>query len=620
MHRTIFPCLVLGSLALVACGDVETQPTGTSSSAGGATSTSSSSSSSGSGGEGGAGTGGEAQGTGGQAPAVDSIAIYPGPDLFCNDTCFVMPAGAERQFVAMLLDAAGNPVTDVPVAWKTGDAVHASVDATGKVTSLKKGPTSLTATAGGKSATQEMLITPANVSKIVVTPPKGTAASAGASVDFDAVAYDLKNQPILDAELSWAVSNDLIATVDGSGVASSTSDGTIVVQVTTDGGGWGAATLVTGSGMPTVKPFALAQISAGGFHSCGIDAAGAAYCWGFNPVGELGDGTTLPPDQNRPVPTPMKDGHTFARIFAGEYETCALDAAGAGYCWGSQATGTLGNGQTSDVAVTEPTPMVGGHAFSKIAMGGGHACGLTLTGALYCWGSNVWNAVGDNTGIDTGTPVAISPGTVFTDITAGLYSTCAVRADGHALCWGENDQGQIGQGGPIGGNFPTPVEVTGNHLFTRLAMYGSFVCGVDTAGAIWCWGRNDTSQIGTTTDFDGVTTPTKINSALSFVDVTAGAFHACGLTAAGQAVCWGDDSYGQLGNASVTASAAPVDVAGNLAFASLDSGPHHTCGLTKTNGAYCWGTSFTGQLGSGFGGSDTLFSVTPWPVSTPVVP
>ncbi len=617
MRRTLFPCLVLGSIALVACGGVDTEPTGTSSSTGGSTSTSTSTSTSGTGGS---GTGGEGQGTGGQAPAVDSVAIFPGPDLFCNDSCFMMPAGVERQFIAKVLDANGDPVSGVAVVWTTGDALHASVDATGKVKSLKKGMSSLTASAGGKSATQELFITAPSVSKIVITPPKGTAAGVGASVDFDAVAYDLENQPILDAELTWSVSNDQIAAVDGSGVASSTVDGTIAVQVTTDGGGLGSAMLVTGSGMPATTPFALAQISAGGFHSCGIDAAGAAYCWGFNPVGELGDGTTLPPDQNRPVPTLVKGGHTFAKIFAGEYETCALDAAGAGFCWGSQALGTLGNGETADEAITEPTPMVGGHAFAKIAMGGGHACGVTLTGALYCWGSNVWNGVGDGTGIDTGTPVAVLPGTVFTDVTAGLYSACAVRADGHALCWGGDDQGQIGQGGAIGGNYATPVEVTGNHVFTKLSMYGSFVCGVDDAGAIWCWGRNDTSQIGTTQSFDGITTPTKIASALSFVDVTAGAFHACGLTALGETVCWGDDYYGQLGDGTVAPSAAPVNVAGNLAFKALDSGPHHTCGLTKTGGAYCWGTSFTGQLGSGFGGSDALFSVTPWPVSTPPLP
>lgn len=618
MRRTLSSCLVLGSITLVACGGVTTEPTGTSSSAGGGATSSASSSTSSTGGEGTGGDGGT--GSGGQAPAFASISILPGPDLFCPDLCFTIPAGIERQFVALLQDADGNTVTGVPVTWTISDNVHASVDATGKVKALKKGTAILRATAGGKSATQELFITPAVVSKIVVTPPKGTAASVGASVDFDAVAYDLENQPILDADLTWSVSNDLIAAVDGNGVASSSTDGTIMVQVTTDGGGLGSATLITGSGSPTTTPFALAQISAGGFHSCGIDAAGAAYCWGFNPVGELGDGMTLPPDQNRPVPGLVKGGHTFAKIFAGEYETCALDAAGAGFCWGSQALGTLGNGETADKAITEPTPMVGGHAFAKLAMGGGHACGITLTGALYCWGSNVWNGVGDGTGIDTGTPVAVSPGTVFTDVTAGLYSACAVRANGHALCWGDNDQGQIGQGGAVGGNYATPVEVTGNHLFTRLTMYGSFVCGVDTAGAIWCWGRNDTGQIGTTANPEGVTTPTKIASPLSFVDVTAGAFHACGLTALGQAVCWGDDAYGQLGDGSVMRSVSPVDVTGNLAFNSLDSGPHHTCGLTKSGGAYCWGTSFTGQLGSGFGGSDALFSVTPWPVSTPPLP
>jgi alpha-tubulin suppressor-like RCC1 family protein len=312
----------------------------------------------------------------------------------------------------------------------------------------------------------------------------------------------------------------------------------------------------------------------------------------------------------------VKGNLTFASIVAGEHESCAIDAAGAAYCWGSQEGGSLGNGNTAAGPVTDPTPVIGGHTFAKIAMGGGQTCGLTPTGDLLCWGLNVWGTVGDGSFVSTGTPVAIQKGTVFTDVVAGLYSTCALRADGHALCWGDDAEGQLGQGA-IGSSSPTPVPVTGNHIFTKLDMYGSFVCGIDDAKAIWCWGRNDTGQLGVAGGAD-IPTPTKIESPLAFVDVTTGAFHACGLAADGHVVCWGDDLYGQLGDASLTASLTPVDVAGGLVFADLESGSHHTCGVTTTKGAYCWGTSYTGQLGGGFGGTDAQFSITPWPVSMPL--
>ncbi len=92
---------------------------------------------------------------------------------------------------------------------------------------------------------------------------------------------------------------------------------------------------------------ALAQISTNFFQTCAVSRAGAAYCWGGNPDGELGDGTTT--DSNVPVAVDTSGvlaGKTMTQISAGDDNTCAQDSAGADHCWGSNLSGELGDGLT----------------------------------------------------------------------------------------------------------------------------------------------------------------------------------------------------------------------------------------------------------------------------------
>src|SRR5204862_307551 len=84
-------------------------------------------------------------------------------------------------------------------------------------------------------------------------------------------------------------------------------------------------------------------VSAGIFHTCGVTAAGAAYCWGASGYGQLGGGAAL----RRFTPALVAGGVTFATVSAGTYHTCGVAAAGAAYCWGYNASGQLGDGTTT---------------------------------------------------------------------------------------------------------------------------------------------------------------------------------------------------------------------------------------------------------------------------------
>jgi alpha-tubulin suppressor-like RCC1 family protein len=125
------------------------------------------------------------------------------------------------------------------------------------------------------------------------------------------------------------------------------------------------------------------MISAGLMHTCALTVQGAAYCWGLNADGQLGNGGNA----NSPTPVPVAGGLTFEAISAGWWHTCALTATGAAYCWGLNFHGQLGDGSNA-TTLAVPAPVAGSLTFDDLAAGGHHTCAITPSRMTYCWGSN----------------------------------------------------------------------------------------------------------------------------------------------------------------------------------------------------------------------------------------
>ena len=96
---------------------------------------------------------------------------------------------------------------------------------------------------------------------------------------------------------------------------------------------------------------------------------------------------------------------TFAAVSAGYLYTCGLTTAGVAYCWGFNSIGQLGDGTTTDRA--SPVLVGGGLSFAAVSTGSGHNCGLTTVGAVYCWGGNLHGQLGDGTTTDRSSPVPV---------------------------------------------------------------------------------------------------------------------------------------------------------------------------------------------------------------------
>jgi alpha-tubulin suppressor-like RCC1 family protein len=208
------------------------------------------------------------------------------------------------------------------------------------------------------------------------------------------------------------------------------------------------------------------QIAAGGLHNCGITLIGETLCWGFNDQGQLGNGGTITifPDTTGPSSlTPVLGAPVFDSVTAGYKHTCALDAAGLAYCWGDNAFGQLGDGTTTTRLA--PVPVAGGTTFIALSAGFYHTCGIATGGAAYCWGRNspnelqesVGGQIGDGTTTSKSSPALVSGGLLFKSLSAGEVTTCGVTTTGTAYCWGDNEYGQLGTGDVISAQVPVRV-------------------------------------------------------------------------------------------------------------------------------------------------------------------
>ncbi|MFN0099926.1 MAG: hypothetical protein ACKVS7_14735 [Gemmatimonadaceae bacterium] len=346
----------------------------------------------------------------------------------------------------------------------------------------------------------------------------------------------------------------------------------------------------------------LRSLALGAFHSCGLTDDGAAWCWGDNSNGQLGDGTLT----TRLVPTAVSGGHTFETLSAGLLHTCGTTASGDGYCWGFNTYGQLGDGSTTSRSV--PTLVGGNLDFATIDVAAFHSCAVTTAGAAYCWGRNADQQLGDGTTTQRETPTPVSGSRTYVGITAGYSHSCALATTGTAYCWGFNISGALGDGTITSRAVPTAVA--GGRTFARLEAGTGYTCAIETTGAAVCWGANLAGQLG-----DGTSTtrlaPTNVSGARVFTSLAVAESHSCGVTPLGSTFCWGANSLGQLGDGSIATRRMPTEVVSAGIGAVVANGYAHTCLVRTDASARCWGSNSAGQLGDG---SNTA-SVFPVPVS-----
>jgi len=423
-------------------------------------------------------------------------------------------------------------------------------------------------------------------SELAIDPGDRTLALGGSQV-YVATLRDAQGHVLYGRPVTWTTGDSAVALVGGS-----------LPSVTVVGAAPGTAHVIarsegiSASVTIVVATAGFVHVGLGAQHSCGLSATGVAWCWGDNADGMLGTGDTV----DISSPGPVAGGHTFTVVAGGRWHTCALDAAGAAWCWGYNGGGWLGDGTRTDHL--SPAPVSGGVVFASLVVGDYHTCALTAAGEAWCWGGNGRGQLGDSTHFDRVTPVRVVGGHVFVELAVGQALTCGRDTAGAAWCWGTNDRGQEGTGSTDSTGTAYPSPVAGAHAFISLAVGRLHACGVDVGGAAWCWGAGVYGQTGLG-NRTLVRVPSAVTGGIGFASIAATSDHTCGFTGAGALWCWGSNGLGQLGVASPTESDVPLAVSGGHLFGSMSTGETHTCALDVNAVLWCWGGNWYGQLGDG---------------------
>jgi len=348
----------------------------------------------------------------------------------------------------------------------------------------------------------------------------------------------------------------------------------------------------------------IVAMSGGGSHSCALLVDSTMRCWGDNEFGQLGTGTT---SRSLTPVSPVTSTGTLTNVVgisASFFHTCALLADGSGRCWGRNASGRLGNGDVAD-QLTASTSVFRLANAVVIDAGAFHTCAVLADGTTRCWGSNASGQLGDGTGASSLTPVSAAGGggtITARDIAAGRNHTCAVRANSTVACWGSNASGQLGDGGVSGSLSLIPVTVSGLTNVVAVAGGDAHTCALLGNGTAKCWGLNSSGQLGTGTTTSS-STPVTVSGLTNAIAIAAGGglgnSHTCALLANGTARCWGSNSSGQLGDGTTTTRLSPVAVSGLTNAVSIAVGEFHTCALLANRFPFCWGFNSSGQLGNG---------------------
>jgi alpha-tubulin suppressor-like RCC1 family protein len=187
-----------------------------------------------------------------------------------------------------------------------------------------------------------------------------------------------------------------------------------------------------------------------------------------------------------------------------------------------------------------------------LALGSGHGCAIDGSGSIRCWGAAYANG---SSAADSARAMGVGGLGDSIRIAAGADHSCAVD-NAQVWCWGRNDSGQLGVDNG-GGPEVTPQLVDVGGSTSVVGAGGLNTCSISSTGQIHCWGVNGASEVlGLPSTTDDSPLPVVITG--TAIDVAVGAGFACVRRADRSVWCWGAGTYGQLGNGGFATSPEPV--------------------------------------------------------------
>jgi alpha-tubulin suppressor-like RCC1 family protein/uncharacterized protein YjdB len=525
---------------------------------------------------------------------------------------------------ATLKDVNGNTLTNRAITWASSAEGTVSVNAQGVITGVAIGDAIVTATSEGKSAQSNVSVSQVPVARVSIE-NVNTILQLGGTAALTGITWDDRNERLLGRSITWSSNKPNVASVDPqSGLVMAKAGGQAIITAVSESK-TAEVTLTVNvpvhtvqvvAAVDTIEAYDVLQLGAITRDANTNILTGRTITWTSSDPAvasiDANTGLLTGIDRGTVTLTATSEGKQgtaklvvvikYRSVTSGTMHACDIASGGIVWCWGLNGNeGRIGDavlGANSFSSV--PLQLPGNLRFAQIATFGRHTCGVTKQDAkLYCWGANSWYQLGSGTNISQSyTPVAVSTNQSFRKVAVGSDHSCGITVGNKLYCWGNNDWRQLGTGNNSVAQTPVAIAVPGDVADVEAGP--GFTCAVTMFGKTYCWGANSIGQVG-----DGgqisygnafVALPSEVVGGLSMKQVDAGNQFACGLTQNGAAYCWGSNN-GKFGNGPGNDSSSPKAVSGGINFASISTGYGHSCGVATNAELWCWGSNGNGQLG-----------------------
>ena len=339
----------------------------------------------------------------------------------------------------------------------------------------------------------------------------------------------------------------------------------------------------------------VVALAAGGDSSAAVLANGTGYGWGSNLYGQLGVGHSVSPV---PGPQPLALDNVTA-VALGDAHALGLSDAGV-WAWGRDLFAQLGDGLAGvpgAVSTPQRVEALAGLNATAVAAGGLHS-GAVAGGRVYCWGYNAYGQCGMG---NTATQLLPEPVTGLPGPVAALalgYQHSAAVSGGRLYSWGDAADGRLGRDGAA--DLPLPAEGLPRARAGDAVAANDYHVAVLVGGALWTWGQNTAGQLGIGTTGAAQTAAQHVAffAGRGVTHVAVGAYHSAAI-AAGRLYTWGHNTQGQLGLGTSTLHASPQAVPGlPYTVTAVALGVYHSVAVMRGE-VWAWGHNVYGSLGLG---------------------
>lgn len=381
----------------------------------------------------------------------------------------------------------------------------------------------------------------------------------------------------------------------------------------------------------------IIEVCCGAYHSLALTNEGELFAWGYNRIGQIGNGQNKN-NEWAPININPSSAGKFKMISCGYHHSMAISSNGIVYGWGYNGYGQLGIGHYHDHVIPQVVMNLNDISISKIVCGRYHSLFLSCEGDIYGCGKNSCGQIGSNKLPNLIYPTKMNDSEKFTDISATIFdNTSFARSESNSfyICGECRDEekrnltktefrsfhemqmavtysGRSNQ--PVyngkrqeffesnesnsSSNDRLNINILQNHIGSQIYFFSIYSYTetksliISDKNEIWCLNLrnnlNNSYRIEKVLEF----------SENSIIQISSGAAHLLALTSSGKIYSWGYNNSKQLGHNPPIGFYKPTLIPSIENFKKISCGAYHSLALSELGQVYSWGHNYHGQIGN----------------------